>query len=278
MEQTLTTFINEFTAALAKSAPIFIKKLIFLAILWVTYRPVQGFIMKAFNKFLSLKKLDELLIHFLQSFLNILIIIFYALNVIQILGIEMTSILALLGSIGIGIGLALKGSLSDLAGGMQILASRYFTKGDYIITCSVEGTVQRITFLYTVLHTVDNKFVVVPNGKLSGEVIVNAGANAERRVDCVFSVSYDTSIDQVKELLTDIAKNHALILQDKDIFVRLSKHNSSSLDFTMRVWTKKENYWDVFFDLQELVKKRFDQEGIEIPYNKLDVYCKTTGE
>ncbi|MEG0515803.1 MAG: mechanosensitive ion channel, partial [Cetobacterium sp.] len=97
---------------------------------------------------------------------------------------------------------------------------------------------------------------------------------AERRVDCVFSVSYDTSIDQVKELLTDIAKNHPLILQDKDIFVRLSKHNSSSLDFTMRVWAKKEDYWTIFFDLQELVKKRFDQEGIEIPYNKLDVYQK----
>ncbi|MGL4653710.1 MAG: mechanosensitive ion channel family protein [Cetobacterium sp.] len=274
MEQTLATFINEFTAALAKSAPIFIKKVIFLAILWTTYKPVKGFLMKAFNKFLSLKKLDELLIHFLESFLNIIIIIFYALNVIQILGIEMTSILALLGSIGIGIGLALKGSLSDLAGGMQILASRYFTKGDYIVTCGVEGIVQRITFLYTILHTIDNKFVVIPNGKLSAEVIINAGANSERRVDSVFSVSYDTSIDKVKEILTQIAKEHKLILQDKDIFVRLSKHNSSSLDFTMRVWSKKEHYWDVFFDLQELVKKKFDEEGIEIPYNKLDVYQK----
>ncbi|WP_432205110.1 mechanosensitive ion channel family protein [Cetobacterium somerae] len=278
MEQTLTTFLNEFLAAMAKAGPIFIKKIILLAILWVTYKPVKGFIMKAFRKFLSLKKLDELLVHFLESFLNILIIIFYTLNIIQILGIEVTSILALLGSIGIGVGLALKGSLSDLAGGMQILASRYFTKGDYIIACGVEGTVQRITFLYTVLHTVDNKFVVVPNGRLSGEVIVNAGANDERRVDFVFSVSYDTSIDKVKEVLTEIGKNHALVLKDKDIFVRLSKHNSSSLDFTMRVWTKKETYWDVFFDLQEIVKKRFDEEGIEIPYNKLDVYCKTPVE
>lgn len=274
MEQTLTTFLNEFTAALAKSAPIFIKKIIFLGILWVTYKPVKNAIMRGFNKFLSIKKIDELLVHFLQSFFNILIIIFYSLNIIQILGIEVTSIVALLGSIGIGVGLALKGSLSDLAGGIQILASRYFSKGDYIVTCNVEGIVQRITFLYTILHTIDNKFIVVPNSKLSGEVIVNAGANEERRVDCIFSVSYNSSVDKVKELLTDIAKNHALILQDKDVFVRLSKHNSSSLDFTMRVWTKKETYWDVFFDLQELVKKRFDQEGIEIPYNKIDIYHK----
>lgn len=274
MEQTFSTFINEFTVALAKLGPIFLKKLVLLIILWITYKPVQSFIMKAFNKFLSLKKLDELLVNFLMSFLNILIIIFYSLNVIQILGIETASILALLGSIGIGVGLALKGSLSDLAGGIQILASRYFTKGDYIIACGTEGTVQKITFLYTILHTVDNKFVVVPNGKLSGEVIVNSGANALRRVDFVFSVSYDTSIDQVKDILNQIAKNHPLILKDKDIFVRLSKLNASSLDFTMRVWTKKEHYWDVFFDLQETVKNRFDQEKIEIPYNKLDIYQK----
>lgn len=274
MEQAFSTFVNEFTVALAKLGPIFLKKLVLLIILWITYKPVQSFILKAFNKFLSLKKLDELLVNFLMSFLNILIIIFYSLNVIQILGIETASILALLGSIGIGVGLALKGSLSDLAGGIQILASRYFTKGDYIIACGTEGTVQKITFLYTILHTVDNKFVVVPNGKLSGEVIVNSGANALRRVDFVFSVSYDTSIDQVKDILNQIAKNHPLILKDKDIFVRLSKLNASSLDFTMRVWTKKEHYWDVFFDLQEIVKKRFDQEGIEIPYNKLDIYQK----
>ena len=120
----------------------------------------------------------------------------------------------------------------------------------------------------------DNKQVIIPNGKLSAEVIVNAGANSERRVDLVFSVSYDTSIDKVKEILTEIAMNHKAVLHDRDIFVRLSKQNSSSLDFTVRVWSKKEDYWDIFFDFQEIVKKRFDEEGIEIPYNKLDVYQK----
>lgn len=274
METTLTTFLNEFISAVAKAAPYIIKKLILLAILWATYKPVKGCLDKIFRKFLSFKKLDELLINFLESLLNICIGIFYLLNVISILGIEVASILALLGSIGLGVGLALKGSLSDLAGGIQILASRYFTKGDYIITCGVEGIVQKITFLYTVLHTVDNKSIVIPNGKLTGEVIVNAAANPERRVDFVFSVSYDTPIEKVKSILRDIAEKHQYILQDKDIFVRLGKHNSSSLDFTMRVWTKKEHYWDVYFDLHELVKERFDQEGIEIPYNKLDVYQK----
>ncbi|MGL6100462.1 MAG: mechanosensitive ion channel family protein [Fusobacteriaceae bacterium] len=274
MNQTFATFLSEFVGALAKASPILIKKAIFLIILGLSYKPVTNFLMKAFKKFLSIKKVDELLVHFLESLLSIMIVVFYILNVIQILGIETASLLALLGSIGIGVGLALKGSLSDLAGGIQILVSRNFTKGDFITTCGVDGIVQKISFLYTVLHTVDNKYVVIPNGKLSSEVITNIGANKERRVDCIFSVSYDTSIDKVKNVLTDIAKNHELILQDKEIFVRLAKHSASSLDFTMRVWAKKEHFRDVTFDLQELVKKRFDEEGIEIPYTKVDVYQK----
>lgn len=274
MDSTIHSIIQELLKAFMTFAPTIFKKLIFLAILWISFNPVRRVCIKGFNKFLTLKKIDDLLVQFLDSLMNIAIIIFYVLNVVQVIGVEMTSLLALLGSIGIGIGLALKGSLSDLAGGIQILISQYFAKGDYIITCGVEGVVQRITFLYTVLFTVDNKQVIIPNGKLSAEVIVNAGANSERRVDLVFSVSYDTSIDKVKEILTEIAMNHKAVLHDRDIFVRLSKQNSSSLDFTVRVWSKKEDYWDIFFDFQEIVKKRFDEEGIEIPYNKLDVYQK----
>lgn len=268
------TFANEFIAASAKAGPIIIKKILLLIVLLITYKPVKIFLIRAFNKFVKLKKWDELLVNFLQSLLHIIIIVFYILNVVQILGIETTSILTILGSIGIGLGLAIKGSLSDLAGGIQILISQFFTKGDYIMTCGVEGTVQRITFLYTVLYTVDNKSIVIPNGKLSSEIITNTGANTERRLDCIFSVSYDTPIDKVKQILTTIGKEHKMILQDKGIFVRLNKQNASSLDFIMKVWTTKEHYWDVFFDLQETVKERFDKNGIEIPYNKLDVYQK----
>lgn len=274
MENTLHNIFQEIIGAFTLYSPTILKKLFLLALLGATYSPVKKICIKGFHKFLTLKKIDDLLVHFLESIFNISILVFYILNVIQILGIEMTSIIALIGSIGIGVGLALKGSLSDLAGGIQILVSQYFTKGDYIVTCGVEGIVQRITFLYTVLYTVDNKLVVVPNGKLSSEVIVNAGANPERRVDFTFSVSYDTQITKVKTILTEIATTHSLVLQNRDIFVRLGKHNASSLDFTVRVWTKKENYWDVFFDFQEIVKERFDQEGIEIPYNKLDIYQK----
>lgn len=270
----LTTAYNEILSFLISASPIFLKKIVLLSILFISYKPIKNICLKGFEKVLKLRKVDALLIHFLESMLTVLIYIFYLLNVIQILGIEMTSILALIGSIGIGVGLALKGSLSDLAGGIQILVSRTFTKGDYISSCGVEGVVQRITFLYTVLFTLDNKQIVIPNGKLSGDVVTNYGFNSERRVDLIFSTSYDTNIEKVKKLITNILKNHSLVIQERDIFVRLGKHNSSSLDFTVRVWTLKENYWNVYFDLQELVKKKFDEEGIEIPYQKIDIYQK----
>lgn len=274
MNSTLNSISQEILNAITLYSPTILKQLILLALLGVSFKPVRNLLIRAFHKFLSLKKIDELLVHFLESVLNIAIIVFYILNVIQIIGIEMTSILALLGSIGIGVGLALKGSLSDLAGGIQILIAQPFTKGDFINSCGVEGIVQRITFLYTVLYTTDNKQIVIPNGKLSTDVIINAGTNSERRVDLIFSSSYDTPVDKVKTVLREIINEHPYILKDKDIFIRLSKMNASSLDFTVRVWSKKEHYWDVYFDLQETVKKRFDEEGIEIPYNKLDVYHK----
>lgn len=178
----------------------------------------------------------------------------------------------MIGSIGIGVGLALKGSLSDLAGGIQILVSKYFVKGNFINVVGIEGTVQKITLLYTVLHTPDNKVIIVPNGKLSSGVIINITANDTRRVDFVFSTSYDSNPKKVREILQEIFSNHPLILQDKEIFIKLSKLNSSSLDFTVRVWGKKENYRDISFDLPEIVKNKFDEEKIEIPYNKLDIY------
>ena len=270
----LNNAYNEILSFLVLTSPIFLKKIILLTILFITYNPIKKICLKGFEKILKIKKIDDLLIHFLESMLNVLIYMFYLLNIIQILGIEMTSILALIGSIGIGVGLALKGSLSDLAGGIQILISRTFTKGDYISTCGVEGIVQRITFLYTILFTLDNKQIVIPNGKLSGDIVTNYGFNKERRVDLIFSVSYETNIEKVKNLITNILKNHHLIIQEKDIFVRLGKHNSSSLDFIVRVWTLKENYWNVYFDLQELVKNKFDEERIEIPYQKIDIYQK----
>lgn len=271
---TLAKFFNKFFNTAVLLAPVIVKKSLIIIILWLSYNPLKKFLEGVLKKFFSLKKVDELLVNFLLSFLRIGLIIFYLLNVIQILGIEATSIITILGSIGLGVGLALKGSLSDLAGGIQILVSRHFVKGDYIITCGVEGTVEKINFLYTKLYTLDNKLIIIPNAKLSSDVVTNLTANKERRVDLTVSVSYETSIDKVKTVLKEILKSQPKILQNRDIFVKLIKHNSSSLDFGIRVWTKKGDYWEVYYNLLEVIKKRFDEENIEIPYNKLEIYQK----
>lgn len=252
--------------------PLILEKGFFLLVLYLSYKPVKNITTKFIYKILELKKIDLLLKEFLITFIDSIIIIFYVLNIVHILGVETTTLITIIGSIGIGIGLALKGSLSDLAGGIQILVSKYFTKGNFINVVGIEGTVQKITLLYTVLHTPDNKVIIVPNGKLSSGVIINITANDVRRVEFIFSTSYDTNAKNVREILYDIVSNYPYILQDKEIFIKLSKLNSSSLDFIVRVWGKKENYRDILFDLPEIVKDRFDEEGIEIPYNKLDIY------
>ena len=252
--------------------PLILEKGFYLLILYLSYKPLKILTTKFFHKILELKKIDLLLKEFLITLIESIIIIFYVLNIVHVLGVETTTLLTMIGSIGIGVGLALKGSLSDLAGGIQILVSKYFVKGNFINIAGIEGTVQKITLLYTVLHTPDNKVIIVPNGKLSSGVIINVTANDVRRVDFIFSTSYETNAKKVREILFDIVSSYPYTLQDKEIFIKLSKLNSSSLDFTVRVWGKKENYRDILFDLPEIVKNRFDEEGIEIPYNKLDIY------
>lgn len=252
--------------------PFILEKGVLLLILYLSYKPLKILTTKFFHKILEFKKIDLLLKEFLITLIESIIRIFYILNIVHILGVETTTLITMIGSVGIGVGLALKGSLSDLAGGIQILISKYFVKGNFINVVGIEGTVQKITLLYTVLHTPDNKVIIVPNGKLSSGVIINITANDTRRIDFIFSASYDSNPKKVRELLQEIFLNHPLVLQDKEIFIKLSKLNSSSLDFTVRVWGKKENYRDILFDLPEIVKNKFDEEKIEIPYNKLDIY------
>ncbi|MGL4768807.1 MAG: mechanosensitive ion channel family protein [Mycoplasmoidaceae bacterium] len=209
--------------------PLILENGLLLLLLYLSYKPIKILTTKFIHKILELKKIDSLLKEFLTALIDSIIIIFYVLNLVHILRVETTTLLTMIGSIGIDVGLALKGSLSDLTGGIQILISKYFVKGNFINVAGVEGTVQKITLLYTVLHTPDNKVIIIPNGKLSSGVITNVTANDDRRVDFIFSTSYETNAKKVR---------------------------------------------DILFDLPEIVKDRFDEEGIEIPYNKLDIYQK----
>ncbi|MGL6065437.1 MAG: mechanosensitive ion channel family protein [Cetobacterium sp.] len=271
MESILGNMLDESVIALAKYSPVILKKMIRLAVLFISYGYVKDFCLKFLKKILRKKGFEELVVSFLATSLKTLIIFCYFIDFIQILGLRATSIIAILGSMSLGVGLALKGSLSDVAGGIQILMSKPFKKGDFIISCGAEGSVQKIGFLNTTLNTVDNRKVIVPNGKLSSSVVTTVTANPQRRADFVFFTEKECSIDKVKAVLFDVLNNHPSVLKDRDIFVKFSKETAIAAEFIVRVWTQKENFRDLNSDIQEAVKKRFDAEGIRFPYQSYRV-------
>lgn len=233
-------------------------------------------LIKALTKWLrkspKMEKVEPSLHSFLISFSKILLYILLIITVAMILGIPATSFITILASCGVAIGLALQGSLSNFAGGIMILLFKPFKVGDFIEANGESGTVEEITVVYTVLLTPDNKRVTIPNGTLTNSVIENYSAEKTRRVDLKFSTAYSADIDTVKSVLTKVAESHPLALKDPAPMVRLSEHSDSALTYTVRVWCKNEDYWDVYFDITEKVKKAFDENGIEIPYPQLDVH------
>ena len=247
-----------------------------LIVLFIAWPKLLGMVLTTYKKTLEKKKVDPLLESFTVSLLKTLAYIALFFVVVSVIGIKATSLVTVLGTAGIAVGLALQGSLSNLAGGVLILFFKQFSKGDYISNNGgIEGTVDQIHILYTTLITVDNKVIVVPNGQLANNAIINYSKKSERRLDMVFSVSYDTPTDKTKELLRQIAENHPVVLKDKAMTIRMVKQNASSLDFNFRVWVKSSDYWDTMYDFNEEVKRVFDENGIEIPYQKIDIYNRT---
>lgn len=196
--------------------------------------------------------------------------------IISYLGIATTGLAALFASAGVTVGLALQGSLSNLAGGVIILILKPFKIGEYIIACGDEGTVISIEILCTKLRTVDNKVIIIPNGTLANSNITNVSREEFRRVDFVFGVAYDSDLKLVKSLLQTAGEKHELVLKDEDhpIMVFINEFGASSIDFGFRVWCKNSDYWTVKWDLMEQVKDAFDANNIEIPFNQLDVNMK----
>ena len=192
------------------------------------------------------------------------------------LGIETTSFIAVIGSAGLALGLAFQGSLSNFAGGVLILLMKPFKVGDYISESGsgMEGTVQQIDICYTTLVTPDNKKVVIPNGTLSNSSLTNASAFEKRRVDIEAGISYSADISEAKAEMENLAKNHALVLKEEEIFSFVSNLDSSQVTLGLRVWCLTSDYWSVKFDLTEGIKKTFDEKGIEIPFDQLVVHLE----
>ncbi|MBR5144104.1 MAG: mechanosensitive ion channel [Clostridia bacterium] len=195
------------------------------------------------------------------------------------LGIDTSGLTALVTSLGVCAGLAVNGALSNLAGGVLILFTRPFKIDDYIEVegCEIAGTVEDIQIVCTKLRTPDNKTIYVPNGTLSNSNIINYSEKDTRRVGFTFTISYDNDFEKAKAIIMDVCTSHDLVLPDPAPFVRLAEHGQSGLSITARVWVKSSDYWTVYFDILEAVKKSFDENGITIPYNQLDVHIKNEG-
>lgn len=234
-----------------------------ILIKWVT---------KLMKKSKFAQKQDATVVRFLQNFVSISLHVVLVVSVVGILGVPLASVVTVIASAGVAIGLALQGALSNVAGGIMILLFRPFRLGDYVEAAGKSGTVNDIGIFYTVLTTGDNKVVTIPNGSIMGSSVVNYSMKDTRRVDFVFSAAYGTDVEKVKRVLLDVAEQHELVLKTPAPFCRLSKQNESSIDFTVRVWVESKNYWQVNFDILETVTKRFADEGIEIPFNQLDVH------
>ncbi len=266
----LTNFLESLGGFLATSGIKLVTSLVLLVVCW----KLIGFLINLLQKNRQFSKIDDGAKGFLLSCISIILRVILVLTVAANLGVPMTNVVALVGSCGLAIGLALQGSLANFAGGLMILVFRPFRVGDYIESSGKEGRVKSISILYTTLSTADNKDIIIPNGTLTNAVITNFTAEEVRRVDLEFSVAYDTDIERVKKVLLVLADQHDLVLKDPAPFARLTRQGDSALVFTLRAWCNKNDYWSVYLDLMEQVKEAFDKLEIQIPFPQMDVHMK----
>ena len=235
-------------------------------------------LIKLLMKLLRKKKLgkhqDPTVHRFLLNFVKAALYVILVVTIIAILGVPMASMVAVIASAGVAIGLAMQGSLSNFAGGIMILMFRPFKLDDFIDASGFSGTVTDIGIFYTTLRTPDNKSITLPNGALMNDKVINYSVHDTRRLDFTFSAAYGSDVEKIKSILLEEAAKNEMTLKDPAPFARLTKQGEHGLTFTLRVWVDSANYWTVNFDLLEAINARFAEEGIEIPFNQIDVHVK----
>ena len=229
-------------------------------------------LLKGFDKILNSRNTDESLKPFLKSLVGVLLKVMLVISVMSMLGIEMTSFVAILGAAGLAVGMALSGTLQNFAGGVMILSFRPFKVGDTIDAQGHAGTVKEIQIFNTILTTPDNKTIILPNGGLSTSSMTNFSTQTTRRVDWTFGIAYGDDSDKAKEVLKRLADEDTRILKDPEVFIAISALADSSVNFTMRAWVNASDYWPVFFNMNEKVYKTFASEGLNIPFPQMDVH------
>lgn len=231
-------------------------------------------LIKFLKRILKRSKLNPLAHKFVCSLLSVLLYVLLSIIVISMLGVDMTSIVAMLSVVGIAVGLAVQDLLSNFAGGFILLVSKPFAVGDYVELDLVSGIVKSMTVLQTKLLTIDNKTILVPNGQVTSAKIINYSAQNTRRIDLTFSIAYNNDFHEAKKILGKIVDNHSLALKEPVPVVRVSELAQSSVNIICKIWVNTENYWDLYYDLVEQGKDGLDRAGFSIPFPQLDVHVK----
>ena len=246
--------------------------IVWALIVWVIGKKILKALLKVLGKALDRSRLDEGVTKFMLSLSRFAGNVVLVIMIIDILGFDTTSFIAVLGSAGIALGMSLQGSLANVAGGILILLFKPFAVGDYIVAGGYEGNDTTIDLLYTKLITIDNKMVTIPNGTLSNSSIVNVASQPQRRLDIQIGIGYSSDLKLAKRLLLDAMNKQAGVLTDKDIMVVVKSLDDSCVTLETRCWVMTSDYWNVRFALLEGYKETFDDNGIEIPFNQMDVH------
>lgn len=231
-------------------------------------------ILRIMKKALEHSKTDPVLYAFFLNSARVIMWITILLTALNYLGIPPTAFLTVVGAAGVAVALALKDSLGNFAGGILIIITKPFSRGDFIEDLQISGKVQEIDLLYTTLTTFDNKIITVPNGKLANSTIINYTRAENRRVDCTFTIGYESDIAQVKDILLTVAEEDDRIFKEPGPIVGVASHEDNAIAMDFKVWCKTEDYWDVFYFIQEQVKLAFDVAEINIPFPQMDVHIK----
>ena len=229
-------------------------------------------IMKIIKKLIGKSKLEKGLHALVERTIKVILYFVAILIIADMMGIPVSSLLATFSIAGLAASLAIQDTLSNLASGVTILATHPFKIGNFVEAAGISGTVKDINFTHTVLRTPDNKVIRIPNKQVVDATIINYSEMPKRRVDVTFNLSYSADSEKIKDIMRRAADENDFVLKDEEIFVRTTAYQASGIDYTLRVWVKSSDYWMVYFDLLEGLKRDFDKAGIEIPFNQLDVH------
>ncbi len=251
-----------------EKAPSFIAAIIIVIAGVIISRLIGKLVVKA----MSAKGVDPSIHSFIRTVITLILNFVFILSALSTIGIDINSFVAALGAAGITAGLGLQSSISQIASGVQILVNHPFKSGDYIDVGTASGKVHEIKIMYTVLITIDNKRVIIPNSYITSNNIINYNAEDRRRLDLVFSISYDSDFEKAKSVIRQVISENNRILTDPEPLVAVKEHGASSINIACLIWCSSNDYWDIYYYMQESVKTAFDKNSIPIPYGQLDIH------